>query len=186
MLAVKRGLQAAALVSVAVLLGVLVWRVTHRSHDVVPVVIDSAHPIRSPAFAFPRLERPGKLSLASLRGKGVILNFWQSDCPPCKRELPALESVWKRHRARGLVIVGIDVMDAKADARAMAHRLGITYPIVRDERGSSLDRFSVLYLPETLFVNRRGRVVGTRIFGGIDLARNQVSFARGVRLALRE
>jgi peroxiredoxin len=186
MLAVKRGLQALALVSVGVLLGVLVWRLTHREHDVVPVVIDAVHPIRSPAFDFPRLEAPGKVSLASLRGKGVVLNFWASWCAPCKREIPALEVAWRRHRARGLVIVGIDINDAKADARSFARRLGITYPLVRDKRGSSLDRFSVLYLPETLFVDRRGKVVGTRIQGGVNLKKNRVSFARGIQLALRE
>jgi peroxiredoxin len=182
----RRGLQAVALAAVATLLGVLVWRVTHREREAVPVEIPQRQPIRSPEFEFPRLDGDGALTLRSLRGKAVVLNFWASWCGPCKDEIPALEDTWKQHRSRGLVIVGIDIMDAARDARSFARRVGITYPIVRDHKGTSLDRFSVLGLPETLFVNRRGRVVGRRISGGVHLERNKAEFSRGLQLALRE
>jgi peroxiredoxin len=182
---VRRGLQALALAVVASLLGVLVWRATHREQDALPVEIPQRKPVRSPAFEFPRLDRDGALTLGSLRGKAVVLNFWASWCAPCEEEIPALEATWRKHRSRGLVVVGIDVMDAADDARSFARKAGITYPIVRDRKGSSLDRFSVLGLPETLFVNRHGRVVGSRIAGGIQLERNKAAFARGLQLALR-
>jgi peroxiredoxin len=104
---------------------------------------------------------------------------------PCKQEIPALEAAWNQHRSRGLVVVGIDITDARADARSFAHRLGITYPLVRDQRGTSLDSFSVISLPETLFVDRRGKIVGTRIQGGVHLERNRAGFTQGIRLALR-
>jgi peroxiredoxin len=183
---VRRGLQALALAAVASLLGVLVWRATHQEERAVPVQIPQRKPIRSPAFDFPRLDQDGGLTLDSLRGKAVVLNFWASWCAPCKDEIPALEATWRQHRARGLVIVGIDIMDSAGDARSFARRIGMTYPIVRDRKGTSLDRFSVIALPETLFVNRHGKIVGTRISGGINLERNQGAFSRGLQLALGE
>jgi hypothetical protein len=82
-------------------------------------------------------------------------------------------------------VVGIDIMDLGRDARSFARRIGITYPIVRDSRGKMLDRFSVSGLPQTLFVNRRGLLVGSRIQGGVHLDKNRSHFSRGVELALR-
>ena len=64
-----RGLQALALIAVAGLLGVLVWRIAHRDHAAVPVVIDPHHPVTSPAFDLPRLAGGGKLTLASTAGR---------------------------------------------------------------------------------------------------------------------
>ena len=83
-------------------------------------------PIRSPAFEFPRLDGDGDLTLASLRGKAVVLNFWASWCAPCKDEIPALQAAWQRHRRQGLVVVGVDIMDAAGDARSFARNSGIT------------------------------------------------------------
>jgi thiol-disulfide isomerase/thioredoxin len=182
----SRGLQALALALVAALLGILIWRVVHREPSQVPVVIDSRKPIRSPAFEFPRLDRDGDLTLASLRGKAVVLNFWASWCAPCKEEIPTLQEAWQRHRRQGLVVVGVDIMDAAGDARSFARRTGITYPIVRDQKGTSLDRFSVISLPETLFVDRSGKIVGSRIAGGVHLEKNRGSFTRGIQQALAE
>jgi cytochrome c biogenesis protein CcmG, thiol:disulfide interchange protein DsbE len=173
-----------SLIAVAVLFGLLVWRVTHREPSSVPVVIDERKPIRSPAFDLPLLEGDRRLTLASLRGKAVVLNFWASWCAPCKEEIPALEATWKQHRAHGLVVVGVNVQDAAGDARAFARRTGITYPLVRDKGAKTLDRFSVISLPETLFVNRRGQIVGTRIQGGVHLEKHERRFGRGVALAL--
>ena len=172
------------LVAVAVLFGLLVWRITHREPSPVPIVIDERRPIRAPAFDLPVLDGDGRLTLASLRGKGVVLNFWASWCAPCKEEIPALEAAWKQHRLDGVVVVGVDVQDATSDARSFARRMRITYPLVRDKNGKTLDRFSVISLPETLFVNRRGHIVGTRIQGGVQLEKNQRRFQRGIALAL--
>jgi thiol-disulfide isomerase/thioredoxin len=179
-----RGLQALALVTVAGLLGVLVWRVVHRTRAAVPVHVNPRHPVTAPAFDLPRLDRRGRLTLASLRGKAVVVNFWASWCYPCKQELPALEAAWRQHRSSGLVVVGIDVMDAGGDAGSLARRMGVTYPLVRDDGGGVADRFAVANLPETVFINRRGKVV-ERIQAGVQLTRNRTDFRRGIRLAAR-
>ncbi len=67
-------------------------------------------------------------------------------------------------------------------------RYGISYPIVYDGEGSTLGRWGVRGFPETFFVDRKGRLVGERIEGGVDIEENgnREAFERGVQLALGE
>ena len=171
----------------ALLCGLLVYGIVQRGDDrSLEAAIERGERPAAPDRELPRLEGGGVGSLAAYRGKVVFLNFWASWCAPCKDEIPALERTWQQLRARGLVVVGVDIMDTGSDARSFARRIGISYPLVSDSGGQMLDRFSVNGLPQTLFVNRRGRLVGSRIRGGVHLDRNRGDFSRGVELALRQ
>jgi AhpC/TSA family len=88
--------QAAALAVVAAMLGVLVWRLTHQSHQ--PKTGTAA-----PPFSAALLLGPGELKLASLRGKAVVINFFQSSCVPGKAESKALEMAYQQYRHNGVV-----------------------------------------------------------------------------------
>jgi cytochrome c biogenesis protein CcmG, thiol:disulfide interchange protein DsbE len=176
--------QVVALALVAGLLGLLVWKLAHNSEGVAGELAKGRHPM-APAFTLPRLDGTAPLSIADLRGKAVVVNFWASWCGPCKTEAPALQAASERYRKRGLVVVGIDLEDLKEDAQHFVHRFGVTYPIVRDTRKATIGRWGVTGYPETFFVDRTGRLVGERIQGGVDTERNRARFAEGVRLALR-
>lgn len=176
--------QAIAVAGVGALLALLVWKVAFEGRGGVADRLERGETPPAPGFTLERLDRPGTLSLASLRGKGVVLNFWASWCIPCKDEAPFLEEAWRTNRDRGLVIVGVDAQDFRADARAFMKRFGITYPVVYDGKGSTLGRYGVTGFPETFFVDRRGNLVGERILGGVNLERNAERFAEGVELAL--
>ena len=167
--------QALALVAVAGLLGLLVWRLTHQTHA--PKIGGPA-----PAFSLRRIDAGGKLDLASLRGKPVVINFWASWCVPCKGEAAMLEQAWNQYKSQGVVFVGVDYHDVTSDARTFMSHHGITYPIVQDGSGSIGDRYGLTGVPETYFVDRQGRLVGTHIVGTIT---NQASaFRSGIRAAL--
>jgi cytochrome c biogenesis protein CcmG/thiol:disulfide interchange protein DsbE len=181
----KLGAQGIALAAVVGLLVLLVWKVVHEERSDVPKRIAAGATPMAPVFSLPRLDVDGELSLRSLRGKAVIVNFWASWCDPCKREAPVLEQAWQTHRAAGLVVVGVDVNDFKGDARAFARRHGMTYPIVRDAKALSLDDYGVKNLPETFVVDRGGRIVG-QISGQLDasdelLARFDTLVTRALR-----
>ena len=92
-------LRVVAGAGVLVLGAVLVWRVTHQPASAKTQVTD-ARIVRAPNFDLARLNGDGKLSLASLRGKVVVVNFWASDCLPCKQEMPRLEAAARRVRAQ--------------------------------------------------------------------------------------
>ena len=165
---VRLAAQALAVAVVAALLALLVWKVVRETGGSPASALARGEKPPAPRFTLPLLDRPGELSLASLRDKAVVLNFWASWCKPCKEEMPLLETVWRRYRARGLVVVGVDANDFKSDGRRFARRYGVTYPVVHDGRGSILDDYGVPAFPETFFVDRRGRLVRERIQGRVE------------------
>lgn len=176
--------QSVAVAGVAALLGLLVWKVaTDERSEVSVAAIRKGEAVAAPSFTLERLDRPGKLSLASLRGKAVVLNFWASWCGPCREEAPILEQAWRDHRRRGLVVIGIDYNDFDGDARKFVREVGWTYPIVRDRSGEVLSRYSGSGVPETYVVDRRGRLVGEPFRGSI--VGNRKGFAARVERALR-
>jgi len=174
----KVALQALSVGVVAALLGLLIWKVAHQNKG---VKLGNGRRPAAPHFDLTRLDRPGKLSLASLRGKVVVLNFWASWCDPCKTESPRLEAAWQRFRAQGVVVVGVDAQDFSGDARSFMRRYGMTYPNVHDGPGNVLPKYGVTGFPETYFVARNGRLVGERVEGEISQAR----LAAGIRRALQ-
>jgi cytochrome c biogenesis protein CcmG, thiol:disulfide interchange protein DsbE len=165
--------QALAVALVAGLLGLLVWKLARGSQHV-----NAGQ--QAPSFTLRRIGAPGTLSLASLRGKAVVLNFWASWCIPCKQEAALLESASRRWLSRGVVVLGVDSEDFTSDARAFMRRHGVTYPVVHDGQGSSAERYGVSAFPETFFVGRNGHVV-LHVPGQI-VSRTQLD--HGIRKAL--
>ena len=176
--------QAIALAGVAALLGLLVWKVAFDREGGAAAELEQGKLVDAPAFTLDRLDRPGRLSMSDLKGKAVVVNFWASWCIPCRDEAPVLQQTWERYRGRGLVVLGVDVNDFKQDARRFADRYGLTYPLVYDGKGSTVGKWGVRAFPETFFVDRRGKLVGERIVGGVDIERNRDTYERGIALAL--
>jgi len=141
-----------------------------------PASPPSAAAALAPSFTAPLLDGSRSLSLLSLRGHPVLLNFWASYCAPCKDELPLLQTVYRRYHAQGVVVLGVDAQDdARARARAMIRRLGLTYPIVSDSQGDVADRYTIQGTPMTVFIDVTGHVRGVTA-GSLD----QVSVACGL------
>jgi cytochrome c biogenesis protein CcmG/thiol:disulfide interchange protein DsbE len=156
-------LRVVAGAGVLVLGAVLVWRVTHQPAHAKTQATD-ARIVRAPNFDLARLNGVGKLSLASLRGKVVVINFWASDCLPCKQEMPRLEAAARRY-ANKAVFVGIDVLDFKGPARAFVKHYGATYPIVFDPEAVTAGPYGVAATPQTFFVDPRGRLIPPHVLG---------------------
>jgi cytochrome c biogenesis protein CcmG/thiol:disulfide interchange protein DsbE len=98
----------------------------------------------------------GRLSLDSLRGRPVLVNFWASWCDPCKREAPDLVAFAKAHP--DVVMLGINSGDARKSAVPFARDLGFAWPSIEDG-GGIRDAFKLNGLPGTFIVDRDGRVV---------------------------
>jgi cytochrome c biogenesis protein CcmG, thiol:disulfide interchange protein DsbE len=181
---VQRVGQAIALIGVAALLGLLVWKVAVGREGGAADDLAEGKLVEAPAFTLDRLDRDGQLAMADLKGKAVVVNFWASWCVPCRDEAPVLQRTYVRYRDQGLVVLGIDVNDFRQDARRFVERYGITYPVVYDGKGSTVGKWGVRAFPETFFVDRSGKLVGERIAGAVDIERNRDAFERGVALAL--
>ena len=144
--------QLIAFALVAGLLALLVWSVVHQEHA--PGVGATA-----PGFTLRKLDGPGTVSLASYRGKPVVLNFWASWCEPCKSEAAVLQRDWTSYRSRGVVFLGVDYHDLASDARRFVRAHELTFPMLRDGSGRVTGSYGISQVPETYVLNRRGRVV---------------------------
>ena len=120
------------------------------------------------------------VSLASFKGKPIILNVWNSTCVPCMDEAHLLQSLWQQVKPQGVVFIGIDFQDLKSDGLSFLKKYGVTYPNVLDASGSTAISYGVTATPETLFINRQGVVV-SRVISELT----EQSFQSNLRLITR-
>ena len=121
----------------------------------------------APDWSEPMLDG-GNLSFASLRGKPIYLNFFATWCDGCKAESAALETVSREYRARGLKVVGVDVLESPSKAAQFHAEQHLTYPFVIDS-GTLRRQYNINGLPVQVFIDRNGVVQ--------RIALGQMSFA---------
>ena len=146
----------------------------------------------APALALPVLTAgdgvgpvDATVSLADLRGRVVVLNFWASWCDPCQAEAPILEAVAERYRGtKDVVVLGVDVQDLREDARAFVKDNGVTYPVLRDGSDGAQHAYQVPQLPETFIIDRKGRV-GLKVIGQVTDERQLVNAIEQLRAEAR-
>jgi cytochrome c biogenesis protein CcmG, thiol:disulfide interchange protein DsbE len=152
----------AAILIVAALVALLAYGVAQNEPDTsIDSAVAAGERPAAPELDLPRLDGGGRTSLASLKGKVVVLNFWASWCPPCRGESPVLERWHRRLQAQNGTVLGVDVLDVDSDARAFIRRYGLTYPVIRDGDGGSRRSFDVYQQPDTIVIDRRGRIAAT-------------------------
>ena len=98
-------------------------------------------------------------SLAGYRGKVVLVNLWATWCPPCREEIPALETLYKQYRSKGFVVLGIDQGESASVADAFARKFGVTFPILIDDAQQYGRAYAAQGLPTSVLVDRSGRIV---------------------------
>jgi peroxiredoxin len=142
-------------VALAAIVGVFVWRTVHGA-DLSP---PSAPRALAAPFALSDLDGRTR-SLASFRGRPVLVNFWATWCPPCRAELPELQQTWRAHQSC-LAVVGVTEDATSPDeVRAFVRERGLDYPILLDD-GSAGRAYGVTTIPRSVLIDAEGRVMGT-------------------------
>ena len=112
----------------------------------------------APAFSLPDLN--GKtVSLADLKGHVVILDFWATWCPPCRREIPDFVNLQNEYGSRGLQIVGI-ALDDQDKVEAFARENGMNYPVLIGSDEIARRYGGIDGIPTTFIIDRKGKFVG--------------------------
>lgn len=96
-----------------------------------------------------------KLSLSSLRGKAVYLNFFATWCPPCNEEAPYINALQKQYAPQGLQTIGVDELENQAKAQQFVRKYGLVYPAIVDD-GTLQGQYNVNGLPVHVFISRSG------------------------------
>ncbi len=117
----------------------------------------------APAFSV-EMTSGETITLESLRGKVVLLNFWATWCPPCREELKRVqEDIIDRFQDRDLVFIPISRGEERATVEAFLESNGYTFPVGLDTDQSIYNSYAKEYIPRNYLINRHGVVVEATI-----------------------
>lgn len=116
--------------------------------------------IAAPATSLRNLDR-ATVSLDAYRGRVLLVNFWATWCPPCRREMPSIERLRQALAGEPFEVIAINVGEDPDTVRAFLTQLGtpLSFPILLDPRSTTRRDWTVTGLPMTYLVDRDGRVV---------------------------
>ena len=163
-------IRVASVAVVLALLGLLVWNVAHNSGGGIAAKVDRGDTVTAPALRLPSFGSAGDLSLASYRGKAVVVNFWASWCVDCKLEAHALASAERKWSGKNVVFLGVDGQDLGSAAKSYMRRYDVAYPVARDINGTAYRTWGVTGFPETFFVTPSGKVVPPHYSGPVTVS----------------
>lgn len=107
---------------------------------------------------------PGqRVSLASLRGHAVVLNFWEASCDPCAAEAPLLARAANVYQSRGVVFVGVALYTSQADGVTFLRQHGLTYLTGATTTNQTVVDYSLIGVPDTYFINSAGVIVDQNV-----------------------
>jgi len=108
----------------------------------------------------------GSAALSSYRGKVVILNFWATWCPPCRAEMPSMETLYQRFNAQGLEILAVDIGESASTVQQFVRSAAYTFPVLLDSANRVSSIYGIKAIPTTYIIDREGKRIG-RVIGGI-------------------
>jgi peroxiredoxin len=137
----------------------------------------------APEFALTSLQ--GEFfTLSDLRGQVVVVNLWATWCPPCRAEMPALQSAYQAYQDEGVVLLAVNTtdQDSTASVESFVDEFGLTFPILLDFEGIASRLYQLQALPSTFFIDRDG-VIQQVVIGG---PMSEVTLETGIQALLSE
>ena len=118
----------------------------------------AAQTLSGPAPGFTLQSSEGQqVSLASLKGKVVMVNFWATWCVPCRQEMPHLQALYERYNSLGFELLAVNVEKNNADgARKWLEETPVTFPVLFDPNNEVTKLYKVQTMPSTVLVARDG------------------------------
>ena len=139
-------------------------------------------------FSLPLLLPEGEtveetVTLSDLSGKVVFLNFWATWCPPCREEMPSMESLYSRFRNREFEMIAVNCMEGDATVREFKEDFSLSFPIPLDSDGRVTSSYGIQGIPTTFIIDKEGRIV-SRLVGSIDWDTPEIHAALEILLDL--
>ncbi|WP_046174388.1 redoxin domain-containing protein [Domibacillus indicus] len=120
---------------------------------------------QAPDFLVQRMD--GKeVRLSDYKGKKVFLNFWATWCPPCKQEMPHMQSFYEENEGKA-EILAVNLEESKTKAKDFADQYHLTFPVLMDKNGEVAEKYEIYTMPTTYVLNEDGTVY-QKIVGPMD------------------
>ncbi len=107
------------------------------------------------------------VSLEDYRGKVILVNLWATWCPPCREEMPTLQTFYEKYKQDGFVLVAIDQEEPRDVVAPFVNEFGLTFPVWLDENYDAQRKFNTMNLPSSYVIDRDG-IVRLMWIGGIS------------------
>lgn len=114
-------------------------------------------PRAAPELNLPTLDG-GRVNLADLRGRVVLVNFWAVWCPPCRKEMPSMERLSKLLAKRPFTILASNAGETAERIRPFLNDVPLTFPILLDQDGARMKAWRVFVLPTSFLVDKQGQI----------------------------
>jgi len=116
-------------------------------------------PVVAPDFTLKQLGGED-VSLSSFRGKVVFLNFWATWCPPCRAEMPSMQSLYESLGNESFEILAVDLQESERTVQDYIDEFGFTYPVLLDTRGQVGATYGARSIPTTFLIDADGNAIG--------------------------
>ncbi|GIO04202.1 hypothetical protein J31TS6_02300 [Brevibacillus reuszeri] len=112
----------------------------------------------------------GQMKLSELRGKKVIVNLWATWCPPCRAEMPDMQSFYEENKEKGVVILGVNLTSTETNPEAVSsfvEAYGITFPILMDVDKQVSNVYKAISIPTSFIIDSKG-VIQNKFIGPMN------------------
>lgn len=116
---------------------------------------------KAPDFQLQQINKNNEMEtvrLSDLKGKGVMLNFWATYCPPCEAEMPYMQKLYPEYEEKGVEIVAVSLDATQLVVDRFIDKYDLTFPIPHDTKGEIMDLYKIGPIPSTLFINPDGTI----------------------------
>jgi len=143
-----------------------------------------ASSITGDAADFTLKSRAGKnIKLSEYRGDVIMVNFWASWCGPCRQEMPALESLYKKYKDLGFVILGVNLDEDSSKAASLLTKIPVSFPILYDNTNKVAKLYDVKAMPTTFLIDRNGKL---RYVHKAYKPGYEIKYANEIKILIRE
>ena len=101
-----------------------------------------------------------EINLSNYQGKVIMLNFWATWCPPCRAEMPSMESLHKKMEDKNFVILAVNIQEKSSAVKEFIQKNRYTFPVIIDEKGEAANKYQIRAIPTTYIIDTKGKIAG--------------------------